>query len=466
MRGLALLVLVAGAGCFNPSPPEGLPCADGLCPGDLMCDRGVCVSQPGTVDGPIGGDDAAVDASATGCVCTGDTLTCGSEPSTDCALGCLSAGGAHCGELVPSNAVDRTLVTGTSDVTFAAGTDSTVDVDTGSITGGGFTRTAGTGISDGVGYFRIDGPPGAPDLAIFTFGSLAVEATATVMLTGTRATVVLVAGPVSIAGTVDASADTVARATGGPGGGDGGAMMIAATGCGPGGPGVKLPGMVGDSGAGGGGGGAVGGAGGASDNPSIPGGAGGSQCQPALLEPLIGGSGGGAGSPGMTTVFARGGGGGGALQITSLTQIDLTGTVIASGQGGSGGPMGVANDAGSAGGGGSGGGILVEAPTVSLGPMHALAVNGGGGGGGGGSGVGGNGQPGQSGSAAALGGTVGGTSAGVGGKGGAPTIAAAAGGVNANGGGGGGSIGVVALHVRMLTGTAGPATNTTDIVVE
>ena len=140
MRGMAVLVLVAGGGCFNPSPPEGLPCSDNRCPGDRGCDRGGCVS-PGAVDGPIAGD-APVDGAMSGCACAGDTLTCDSGPVA-CELGCISdALGARCGQLVPSNAIDRGLVAGTSGVMFAAGTSSIVDTDTGSITGSGFTRTA------------------------------------------------------------------------------------------------------------------------------------------------------------------------------------------------------------------------------------------------------------------------------------------------------------------------------------
>jgi len=60
----ALLVLWLLAGCFAPSPPEGLPCSEsGACPGGQRCDiDGKCRGTP------LGGGDDAADA-------PGDTTT-------------------------------------------------------------------------------------------------------------------------------------------------------------------------------------------------------------------------------------------------------------------------------------------------------------------------------------------------------------------------------------------------------
>ena len=117
---------------------------------------------------------------------------------------------------------------------------------------------------------------------------------------------------------------------------------------------------------------------------------------------LAGGSGGGAGGP--ENAGGDGGGGGGAVQITSLTRIEIIGepstdewssdesfSGIAGGGGyipitgifanGRGGAPSRATSDGGGGGGGSGGAILLEAPSIEIRDAY-LTANGSGGGGG------------------------------------------------------------------------------------
>jgi len=60
MRGFWLVVL---AGCYHPSPPDGIACNEALeCPSPLHCDRGVCVRVSTAPDAAA---DALVDAPGT-----------------------------------------------------------------------------------------------------------------------------------------------------------------------------------------------------------------------------------------------------------------------------------------------------------------------------------------------------------------------------------------------------------------
>ena len=73
-----MIVAAGSAACFSPDPPAGLPCTEaGLCPGDLVCDDGIC-REPGASDGPVGdarAGDAGVDgggaADGAGCAPVG-----------------------------------------------------------------------------------------------------------------------------------------------------------------------------------------------------------------------------------------------------------------------------------------------------------------------------------------------------------------------------------------------------------
>ena len=154
--------------------------------------------------------------------------------------------------------------------------------------------------------------------------------------------------------------------------------------------------------------------------------------------------------------FGPGGHGGGAVYLIAGDSIDVSGEVLATGQGGGGGPMvpGAGEAGGSGGGGGAGGMIGLDAPSVTASGL--LLASGGGGGGGGNSGDGSAGAD-PTAVAAAAGGAgdpVGDPMA-TGGAGSAPTPATAAGSkgtgstaetacsLPAGSGGGGGGAGVI-----------------------
>ncbi|TMQ09438.1 MAG: hypothetical protein E6J90_38010 [Deltaproteobacteria bacterium] len=407
---------------------------------------------------PRRGHTVAASVTLTACTpsCTGAMLTSCTGPMVSCALGCSEDGDAHCFGPRPSNGVDPTAadpLRGTTTISANA----TFDTDTGAIIGG-LDRPAGTGIAAGVGYVQApaSGPGGAP-LGIFVFHNLTVEAGATVRFTGARAAVLLVGDAARIAGVINAAAG---HPTPGPGGGAGGSEVGPARGCGAGAPGVKSANR--DSGGGGGGAGSTGGPGG--DIGGTLGGLGGAACMPALLEPLQGGSGGGRGSPGGAASAAAGGSGGGALQITALGSLEITGTINAGGAGGEA-AAGSSTDAGGGGGGGSGGAILLEAPTVITGATAIVVANGGGGGGGGGTIAGGPGDDGGTSTQPAQGGFGGELSAngGTGGSLGSPPDVGTGGATN--GGGGGGAAGVIAIRGRtlMIAGTISPHATQADV---
>jgi hypothetical protein len=124
----------------------------------------------------------------------------------------------------------------------------------------------------------------------------------------------------------------------------------------------------------GGGGGAYGGAGGSGTGSGGPS-AGGAPYGGANLNPLFGGSGGGSGD-------AAGGPSGGALELVSLTYINISGRIYAGGGPGFGGtkPYGSDDDGGSGGGGGSGGAVLIEGKRVDVNGVITCAGGSGGGG--------------------------------------------------------------------------------------
>jgi hypothetical protein len=398
--------------------------------------------------------------------CDGDNLRTCSGAVTKCATSCSEDGDAHCVALKPSNGIDPAAADALQGTTTIAA-NSTIDTDTGAISGG-ITRAAGTGVIAGIAYLQAPafGNGGAP-LGIFVFHGLAVEAAATVRFTGARAAVLLVGSDARIFGVLDLTAGRGARTVPGPGGGAGGTQASAAGGCGPGFPGGRS-GTTDGGGGGGGGGGEMAGTGGPGGG-AIPGvlGLGGPMCLPATLEPLQGGSGGGRGSPGGTATAPSGGGGGGALQITAVKSLEITGTINAGGAGADGGPAS-AGDAGSGAGGGAGGGVLLESPIVIVGSTAIVAANGGSGGGGGGGIAGLAGLPGENAAAAStpVQGGGGQENSANGGSGGAATSPPDVGGDGiSNGGGGGGAVGAIAIrgHLRVLTGTISPFPTVMDL---
>jgi hypothetical protein len=386
-----------------------------------------------------------------------------------CPAGC-DAAGARCFEVLPSNGVSSSAL-GTGLSPLSPTSDVLLDTTTGTISGG-FTGTVVT--SQGALYSC-----GASSMrwTLFAFTQISIPAGVTVRIRGSRAAVIVAAGPISIAGRIELAGGRTACSAAtpdcaGPGGYAGGQGLATnpTAGGGPagGGGGYSQNACSNDeTGGGGGGGGGAGGAGGnETDPPFHPGGAGGIAFGTSSLEPLCGGSGGGGGGGGCNTPppSSRGGGGGGALQLVSGTSVSISCTngacgINAGGGGGEADHVSTFDDGG--GGGGGGGGILIEAPTVSLAPLAILAAGGGGGGGGLNGGLNcKDGADAPFSAARAAGGT--GTVAGGAGGGGAVAggdAGGAAGDATAGGGGGAGRIRINALTLD-LKGQLSPASST------
>lgn len=349
--------------------------------------------------------------------------------------------------ITPSNGVDVDDLNGVNrELVFAAGTRSVINSDTGQIVTGDsiIVRGPGGGVVDGFRFAQL-----SDSVAVLGVTGMDVGQDAYVRVVGARALIILSAGDVTIHGAIDVSGGCLdGRVTcGGPGAGSGTPdEAISATGCAPGGNGGGGNGLPPETGGGGGSFGTAGAQGGDADgsNPGGPAGVLPGSCTGAALVPLAGGSGGGSG--GIDNCGGDGGGGGGALQISSYTRIDIVGPSLAGRQvginaAGAGGRGGENSDGG--GGGGSGGGIMLEAVDITL-DSAVLAANGGAGGGGGNQPDSATGQPGQFGSAQA----VGGDDSRQGGLGASLVGAATAGeGGGDNTGGGGGGVGIIRLNV-------------------
>jgi hypothetical protein len=232
------------AACYSPSAAPGAPCGAGdVCPSGLSCIGGRC-EPPGSSDVDASTDDAFDDAppdTVTVCGCTGGTLACGAS-ETACPAGCSMNGTPHCLVFAPVNAGAFVSADGTQAVAVNGAYE--IDVDTGAITlsgGGTPLRAAGAGIVDGIRYEQS----GA--YAIFSFTGLTVAAAAGLHLTGTRPTILIVDGDVTIDGLIDLSGGCAngTPSCAGPGGGAGGiAPSGSAGGCGAGGAGGDADGTT------------------------------------------------------------------------------------------------------------------------------------------------------------------------------------------------------------------------------
>lgn len=273
--------------------------------------------------------------------------------------------------------------------------------------------------------------------------------------TGTRPLMIVSTGNISIVGKLDVSSFRAGNAFS-IGAGANPSECPAS----PPGPGQTCGGH-GGSGGGGGGFGAQGGAGGEGGDghncgtDGVPGGAGGLALAggPGSLR---GGCAGADGAQNDSGTASRGiaGPGGGALHLTALSSLTISGVIHA---GGAGGQPGLADRAGG-GGGGTGGMIGLEATTINLNAAAVLAANGGGGGGGADGSPAGAGVDGQPSGVVAVGGIGQGNGA-AGGNGGAGATPAGQNGSPAErgGGGGGGAVGVIELlspNAPQIAGTA------------
>jgi hypothetical protein len=433
-RGLIWVVAVVAA--------ISLACGCGAADDPAAPDAGRPDAAPESDAVPV--PDASGDTQCTQ-ECLSETLLrecAGGERTVECPLGCVTDE-ARCGTFVPSNGASAEHLLGVTEaLTVAEDAQVIVDTSIGSITVGGQTlRGPGVGVNNGIGFqYTADGQP------VFAVQRFTMGARANLRARGERPLLILSAGDVEIAGTIDVSAGcdpgSSAKTCGGPGGGRGAENQDPATGCGIGGDGDNGA-QIEVAGGGGGGFGQAGAAGGGDARVGVFGGGGGGACDASLV-PLRGGSGGGR--SGLSSFPGAGGGGGGAVQISSYTAIRLVSPAIidAGGSGGSG-------EGSGGGGGGSGGGILLEAPMLSSNGA-VLAANGGGGGGGFDEGEDGRLDVQQA------------QGAGAGGLGGALAGSATQGIMDGNnqGGGGGGGAGLIRLraplaHYVLINTTASPA---------
>lgn len=365
MRSLLLLALVFGCSAIvNP---------DGTRLGGGEVDVGRDAGTDGGLDG--GGVDANVDSGCTAApFCDGATrIFCagGRLQMEDCDDGCDPDSGSCIGaptDFQPSNVGRDQFREDAPDLVLdppRSGRYDTSECDPAS------------------GIARVVRLADSSEACVLSLGDFVIEEGTTFQVIGDRALIVVSSGEIRIDGVLDASAEGTRP---GPGGFRGGEM----DGQGPGGGGAgQHRDRFSDGGGGGGGACGIGGAGGVGGGLGMdaPGGRPGPAWAAlgADFQPLIGGSAGGRGQgalrDGGATNAGLGGAGGGAIQLTALDRVRVTGTLVVGGGGGQGGQAvgGTGVNWGSGGGGGSGGTVLLEAPVVQSTGIISLAGGGGGG---------------------------------------------------------------------------------------
>lgn len=289
--------------------------------------------------------------------------------------------------------------------------------------------------------------PAGPAFRYLSIVRLVVPVGAELRVTGTSPLIVAAWEAIQIDGTIAAGTDT-ALGIEGPGASN--FTCSGAAGAGQTHPGNDPD----DGGAGGGGGGfqTVGAAGGDGGGSLPNGGRGGAAliAPPSVIRAGCRGGRGGFGENNVGSPGGVGGFGGGAIQLTALVGIEISGRVDAGGGGGAGGRGNPTVAGGGGGGGGSGGLIGLAAPAIQLAASAAITANGGGGGEGG--------QPGQVGTVGSAGqpttgqapGGSGHTEGGDGGDGGADSGPALIGDIDDSGGGGGGGTGFILIDAEEL----------------
>jgi len=394
----AWLLLLALAGCYEPSFAEGLECSErGQCPAGQTCD-------------PATNRCWSVDAHP----CPGDALSLPPYGLDRCAI--------------PAPLGDAELPVAPITIDTSAGTVMNGDAPV-----------------EGLAIALVTQTDGGTPAMVISARTLTVPAGAEVVVTGSRPLAIVALDDLIVGGTIDASGN---GGTAGPG-----ADLACASGAGVAGM-IRQTGI--DWGGTGGGGSGFGGAGAAaadvSPAPSAPIDIPGGQVWGGASAPLLGGCSGGAGGVGFAgDPQPRGGGGGGGLALIGGRSVAITGIVSVSGGGGAG---GVTESAGGAGG-GAGGKLVVQAWTVTI-SAGRLTANGGGAGEGKFE-IQANGNGGQDGaldSDVAAGGGAGGPG-GDGGAGATGGAEAGPGGVGAGamdmpagGGGGGGGVGRIVIDSR------------------
>ena len=202
LSGVALFAITFSAGCFTPTFPNGILCAEGeLCPGDQICASDNRCYDPGSVPGSL--VDAAIpECQADETVCEGDILaTCdsnGNVASTEtCALGCAETE-PRCKRMVASNGMSEYFDEAEASIDLVLeGSTTVLDTSDGSITSGA--------VVDGV-FNTVVEQPGGQEVQVFAVKSLRLEGVATIV--GSRPAVIVVAGPVHIDGTLFVAAGT------------------------------------------------------------------------------------------------------------------------------------------------------------------------------------------------------------------------------------------------------------------
>jgi hypothetical protein len=289
--------------------------------------------------------------------CSAGTATvCGSDgrSSTEvaCALGCTTEGD-RCLAFEPSNGLGGALADAASEMDVTLPSNVRIDTDLGVI-----TTTAGDSIA--VKTTVIAQAGGHPSIRVFEGSSFVIN---NAVVSGANSLAFVAPGPISIQGTLDLGGNADVA---GPGAQENPAVCVGVTGdqfvCGGG--------LLVESDGGGGGGNATAGATGGAVNSSQAGGA----LIPTFV-PLVGGCrGGDVKVRNQSTILTRGGAGGGALQLVSLTRVEIKGLIDL---GGGGGTATVTEG----GGGGSGGLLIVEAPVLAVQGPGGVVANGGSGGG-------------------------------------------------------------------------------------
>jgi hypothetical protein len=261
---------------------------------------------------------------------------------------------------------------------------------------GAFPTAPGMYTLDTSGTPTLSGPGGtftgvvSNGVAVFDFNAIDVVTGQVINGTGALPVALLSRSDITVNGTIDVSGFGGFNLRGGPGGFDGG-YLAGSGGYGPGGGGAGGSAFISvlpppPSGGfailyslfGGGGGGGFGGPGNAGMPVSGPvsggavGGGSGGLAYANLLSQLQGGSGGGVG------LNAPGGGGGGAIELGTVGNITVKGSILANGEN----AISIFPDSSGGGGGGAGGGILLHGEGVTLsGLLSAIGGTGGSGGG-------------------------------------------------------------------------------------